>query len=97
MACSGIRKTTEAGPPVINAADRDGSSYQRAIIITETHEWQGIKAEYAWLEKQYPQYTIINHFLKHNGYTTFNIDKILTIEGKEITVYFDITNFFGNK
>lgn len=35
---------------------RDGSSFDKAIIIMETSETKGVDAEYAWLRAHYPYY-----------------------------------------
>ena len=34
--------------------ENDGYSYEKAIVINEKNETAGIRAEYAWLAKNYP-------------------------------------------
>ena len=51
----------------------------------------------AWLAKKYPGYTIVSRGLKHAGRSTYDVNQVLKIDGQTITVYLDITNFFGKK
>ena len=91
--CSSIKKNNITDVPPVTDTVRDGSSFDAAIIITETRHWQGITAEYAWLEKTYPGYTTVKRFLNYKGKKVFDVNKILTIEGQPVTVYFDISSF----
>nr|WP_294949657.1 hypothetical protein [uncultured Mucilaginibacter sp.] len=74
---------------------QDGSSYKTAIVITETHEQQGIDAEYAWLRAKYPDYKARGQSLSNQDKKPYDIIHITTAEGKDLDVYFDISNFFG--
>ncbi len=44
-----VTGSTSGGTP-------DGSTYEKAIVINEQHERQGIRAEYAWIDAHYPGY-----------------------------------------
>jgi hypothetical protein len=75
--------------------ENDGSSYERAIIIEETNEIKGVNAEYEWLNKNYPGYVSKGQsliFYKHKPYDVINI---ITPEGKEKSIYFNISHFYG--
>ena len=74
---------------------RDGTSFENAIIIEEKSETKGIAKEYEWLRVHYPGYHMIMQSLSNHNKKPFDIMKITIPEGKEIEVYFDISNFYG--
>ena len=80
-------KTTDTGVP--------GSSFENAIIIKETSEMKGVSAEYEWLDKNYPGYVSEGQALLYNNSRPYDKINIKTKDGKHISVYFDISNFFG--
>ena len=77
------------------AVERDGSSFDKAIIILKKTEGAGEKAEYSWIRKNYPgartRVQSLN-FVKDKPYDIIHIN---TTDGKEVAVYFDISNFYG--
>lgn len=78
-----------------NSSDRDGSSYEKAIVITETHEQAGIDAEYAWIRQHYPGAKTQGQALMYRDKKPFDLIHVLTSEGNKVDVYFDISDFFG--
>ncbi|HTA27113.1 MAG TPA: hypothetical protein VK809_04960 [Bacteroidia bacterium] len=75
---------------------RDGSSFKKAVIILDTTESSGVTAEYNWLALHYPGYSSNEQALaigddKH----PYDILHIITKEGEEKKIYFDISNYFG--
>jgi len=72
----------------------DGSSIEKAIVISECSSLEGIDQEYSEVRKRFGNYTLIQQSL-------FNVenkmyDKLeLDIDGGKIEVFFDITDFFG--
>jgi hypothetical protein len=79
----------------IQNVDRDGSSYDKAIIIDKKNETDGIAAEYAWLEKNYPNYKFSAQSLSFHNKKPYDILHIKDSSGKERDIYFDISKFFG--
>ena len=79
----------------VQSADRDGSSYEKAIIINETHESSGVDAEYAWLKQKYPGYRSQGQALLFKNNKPFDLIHVLTADGNKIDVYFDISKFYG--
>lgn len=77
------------------AATRDGSSYERAIIITEKTETSGIDAEYKWLSVHYPGYTMDGQSLLFEKGRSYDLMEFKTPDGSKHSIYFDITMFFG--
>lgn len=74
---------------------RDGSSFDKAIIITETSDLAGTTAEYTWLKKYYPGYKMIKQSLVNHDKKPFDILNIRTKEGTEKDIYFDISSSYG--
>ena len=72
----------------------NGSCQDDAIIITDCNNIEGVGLEYAEIRRRFGQYKLLKQsLLKIND---IMYDKLtLNINGKEETVYFDITNFFG--
>ena len=89
------QKTTGGATSSVQAAERDGSSYEKAIIINERSEGKGVTAEYAWLKANYPGYKSMGQSLNHKDGKSYDIIRIKTSGGTEKSVYFDISNFFG--
>jgi len=74
----------------------DGSSIERAVIITETaSEKTGILAEYVWLHEHYPGYRLRGQMLRNAGGRAFDEMRIVSADGKSHAIFFDITSFFG--
>ncbi len=92
QATFGNSKSTAFKP---NTADRDGTSFAKAIIVEEKTEMAGINAEYAWIAKTYPgSKTHEQALLSHDG-IPFDMIKVTKATGEEIQVYFDISNYYG--
>jgi hypothetical protein len=84
------RRTTR---PVIIAAR--GLSCNSAIVIDATNEHDGIAKEKAWINENYPGAKEVKQELTTcNGKPTDQID-LETANGRTVSVYFDISNFFG--
>ncbi|MDP4292217.1 MAG: hypothetical protein Q8908_14140 [Bacteroidota bacterium] len=98
IACSSTKQLS-VKPGGVNtvaiAAHRDGSSFERAIIINEKVENKGVAAEYTWIRQNYPGCKLNGQLLSFQDKKPFDIIKIVTSEGKELSIFFDISNFFG--
>ncbi|HEY6161972.1 MAG TPA: hypothetical protein VI112_12135 [Bacteroidia bacterium] len=79
---------------VLQSNERDGSSYEKAIIIEETTETTGVAAEYKWLRDHYPNYKMRSQSLSYHDGKPFDVLHI-KVKRKKKNVYFDISNFFG--
>lgn len=75
---------------------RDGSSYEKAIVINETHERAGVDDEYIWIRNNYPNATTKSQVLTYYEDTPYDMLNIVTADGKTLKVYFDISNFYGH-
>lgn len=78
-----------------NISDRDGSSFDKAIIITEKTESAGVDAEYKWLAQHYPGYVMGSQSLVYHEKIPYDILDFKTATGVPKKIYFDISHFFG--
>ena len=86
----------EEGVGGIRYAGGDGSSCEQAVVILgAAGEFQGISAEYAWLNKHYPGYRVLDQALVLCADHWADILGIRTAQGTGRDVYFDIEDFFG--
>ena len=74
---------------------RDGSSYEKAIIINERNEKAGVDAEYSWLRQNYPGYKTERQSLVHHKNVPYDIIDIVTANGEKKSIYFNLSKFFG--
>jgi predicted Zn-dependent protease len=84
-----------SGTSVTSSADKDGSSYGKAIVVKAKNETKGIAAEYKWLQENYPGYKLRSQSLDSKDKKHYDIMHITTKDGDEKSIYFDITHFFG--
>ncbi|MBI5857337.1 MAG: hypothetical protein HZB42_06775 [Sphingobacteriales bacterium] len=96
--CSPGIKTTNTATTTTAAthSEKDGSSYEKAIVINEKSEGPGIAAEYKWLRENYPGYKLISQSLNGKDGKKYDIMAIETRDGEKKTIYFDITKYFGH-
>lgn len=96
-ACSSNRNIApeKPKPAAVFAPERDGSSFDKAIIINEKTERAGIDAENAQLNALYPGSKKGTQRLEDYKGKPYDIININTADGREITVYFDISSYFG--
>lgn len=97
--CSSSKKISNTTTPeqtiISKNVARDGSSYEKAIIIKEKTESTGVAAEYNWLKENYPGYKTKMQSLNYYENKPFDIIIIITKQGEEKQIYFDISNFYG--
>jgi len=90
--------TSCAGKKQLNRTNnnlQDGLSFQTAVIIQEQSEKTGINAEYAWVKANHPGASSRGQSLIYHDKKPYDILKIKTADGKDLDVYFDISNFYG--
>jgi hypothetical protein len=72
-----------------------GLSCNSAIVINATNEQAGIAEENAWIKENYPGAQKVGQsLLKCNDKAADQVE-IETANGRKVSVYFDISNFFG--
>ncbi len=100
VACSSSKKNAATSSAVSasmkpNPSDADGSSYEKAIVIQENKELVGVDAEYKWIRKHYPGYTLNEQKLNFKNKIAYDIVNITLKDGNKKNIYFDISNFYG--
>ncbi|PJJ79633.1 hypothetical protein [Mucilaginibacter auburnensis] len=78
-------------------AQRDGSSFERAIVINEKNETNGVQAENLQLSTLYPGYKRLSQRYEDYKGKQHEVVSITAQDGREIAVYFDVSNYFGKQ
>lgn len=76
----------------------DGSSFEKAVVIAGAKSsMEGVPAERKWLQKKYRGYEKLKQALVENEGKYDDLVTIRTKKGKEVVVYFDISEFFNRE
>jgi len=99
-ACSSTKHSTSSTgsttpTTATTSTTEEGSSFENAVVIEEKSERTGISAEYKWVDKHYPGYKRKMQSLQTHDKKPYDVLTIVTAEGTEKKIYFDISNFFG--
>jgi len=78
-----------------HASLQDGSSYENAVVIQEKSESAGVSAEYKWLQEHYPGSRTKMQALNNRNGKPYDVLTIVTANGTEQLIYFDISRFYG--
>lgn len=85
---------------MVRIIDNSGKSPEEAIVIVEAKSSrEGVRAEYDYLSAEFGErgkawQLELQQLLNHNG-RVYDVMKVLLAGGKQVTLYFDITDFFG--
>jgi hypothetical protein len=83
-----------AGPAQF--AGGDGHTLESAIVITGAkHEKDGIAAEHRYLSQNFGSWFLKDQMLVNKKGRTYDRMEITDQNGKQRTVFFDITDFFS--
>ena len=94
IACLSLR-AAYAEQPAVSYAGGDGSSLEKAVIIKAPDEVSGLNAEQTYISSHYGRYKTVIQGLELKKEHRFDIITFKTSDGKEHTLYFDITDFYG--
>ena len=73
-----------------------GLSCNGAVVIKATTEDAGIAEEHAWIQENYPGASVpVQQSLTKCGDKPVDQIEVDTANGRKVTLYFDISNFFG--
>jgi hypothetical protein len=87
--------TVPAVPAGITFAGGNGLDCKTRIKVLGANYETGVSAEYAWLQAKYPGFERGRQTLVEcEGKDSDKLD-IVTAEGKELTLYFDVSDFMG--
>lgn len=74
----------------------DGSSMEKAVIIKNAkNEEEGVESEVLWMKKVHPGWRKGNQALLIKKGKSYDRIEYSSPDGKTMTVFFDITEFFG--
>ena len=73
----------------IDNTGRDGSSFEKAIIV------MNIDQEYEYLRKVCSDCQLLQQSLISNNKKFYDVIKLKKANGKEVSYYFDISKFYG--
>ena len=98
--CSAPKKTntgttTQMVPSATSNPPEDGLSFATAVVVKETTESAGVKAEYKWVNEHYPGFKMKSQALNRQDKKPYDTMTIVLTDSKELKLYFDISNFFG--
>jgi hypothetical protein len=85
--------TSPAREPSVSATP--GSSYATAIRVPATNEHAGIRWERSYLASHYRGARFAGQRLGNHAGRVYDIMTIVTPDGKQQSVYFDISRYFG--
>ena len=87
-------ETTDTRPRGVIIPAR-GLSCNSAIVINATTEKAGIAEENAWIQENYPGAKKVKQALTKCNDKMADVVDIETANGRTVSLYFDISNFFG--
>ena len=73
----------------------DGFSFSEAIKISDCSNIEGVEQEYIEVRKRFGNYKLIKQSLHDKRGRMYDVLELKLEDGREITFYFDITDFFG--
>lgn len=74
----------------------DGSSMEKAVIITGAKDTaKGIRAENDYLGRKFRRHEKVSQLLMEENGKHYDVITLRDPKGKEIKVFFDITDFYG--
>jgi len=96
---SSIKSSPDAksSPGKIEYSGGDGSSMAKAVIIAGAADtFAGIQAENDWIKINHPGWRKKRQSLMHSDGKAYDYNEYTTHTRETKTIYFDITDFFGN-
>jgi hypothetical protein len=88
-----------AAPPTATipgtASTGAGSSFATAIIVPARNEMSGVRYEHDYIRSHYPGSRPISQALSQHRGKPYDIMTFASADGKEHTLYFDISRYFG--
>lgn len=79
----------------VSFAGGDGNSVENAVIIKAPNELAGVRGEYDWIRKNHPDWQLVEQSVLNAGGKVYDKMDFQTPDGRPVTLFFDITDFFG--
>jgi hypothetical protein len=81
----------------VSFAGGDGSSIENAVIIKAPNTITGMRGEYDWIKKNHPDWQLKEQSVLNSGGRVYDKMAFQTPQGRRVTLFFDITDFFGKQ
>jgi len=95
-AASGPGETASATGGGISYQGGSGLSCKEAIVVVGAQgEADGVASEYDWIKQHYPGSSFKQQALIECGGAAADQMEIVTADGKDVVLFFDISRFFG--
>jgi len=75
----------------------DGSSYEKAIVVTAENEQDGVEQEYLWIEENCGGCKFVSQGLNFNENRPYDVFELVDAQGVNRKVHFDIMSFYGKR
>ena len=73
----------------------DGATTETAIVVQASNEFEGVDAEYGYLQDHYPGWQHEQQSLIQENGKVYDRIEIVGPDGIRKSIYFDITDWFG--
>ncbi len=88
--------STDGAPRTTPTADEQGLTPETAIpLVGYENTMAGIDAEYAYLDRTYPGWSLMQQATLKRGDRVYDVMNIKLSGGEERDIYFDITTWYG--
>ncbi|MFT3705781.1 MAG: hypothetical protein QM802_25655 [Agriterribacter sp.] len=77
------------------AAKKMGYHLKPPYLLQKKPKLQEYRAEYKWIKEHYSDYKVKGQSLTYKNKKPYDIITITFSDGKELPIYFDISNYFG--
>lgn len=84
-----------AAGSVATRAEQSGEDIDHAIVVPTPDRAEGVRTEYAWLALRHPGARRTLQALIPGVGRSYDMLAVTTADGRDLSVYFDITAFFG--
>jgi hypothetical protein len=72
-----------------------GLKIEDPVVVNAPNEELGVKAEYAYIARNFPGAKVASQSLSNVGDKPFDVLEMVSQDGKKFTLFFDISSFFG--
>lgn len=90
----GMMKAKERARSKNKFAGGDGSSFAEAIVVRNANLLSGPRAESEFIEKHYPGSEVKRQSLQQQNERKYDVFEFMTVDGRNKTLYFDISDSF---
>jgi hypothetical protein len=68
---------------------------ETALLVNAVNEFEGVTAEYLWIDFHYPRHTLETQQLEFSGDRPYDVMTLRAPNGTLKKIYFDIDSFYG--